>query len=173
MMILEVNNTFDERRMYLLRSDDAGSIEDEAQKPAKEVSKRFKHVWAKDFHVSPFSSRKGHYSLSAVDPFGTESPKPMVFDNTIVLNSSKDHAKLVARVFSDGLPTDPQKASVLQTIQILMGWCWVGFLTSPRILKEAFVLYFKRNLHVWLRPEVLPSSVGRRATTIERFECLS
>lgn len=168
-MILEVNNTFDERRMYLLRSDDNTANSDVVPKPVAGSADRFKHVWPKDFHVSPFSSRKGHYSLSAVDPFGIQSPHPITFDNTIVLKSSKDHAKLVARVFSDGTPVNPQTATWLQTIRVLSSWCWVGFLTAPRILKEAFVLYFKRSLHVWLRPEVLPSSIGRRATVIEKY----
>ncbi|KAF2430206.1 hypothetical protein EJ08DRAFT_589348 [Tothia fuscella] len=172
MMILEVNNTFDEKRMYLLKSDEpeeeaTESLADNEGNLRDKTPGRFKHEWAKDFHVSPFSSRKGNYSLSAIDPFGKNSSFPIVFDNTIVLKSSKDHAKLVARVFSDGVAINPHMATQIEVARVLLSWCWVGFLTAPRILKEAFVLYFKRGLHVWLRPEVLPSSIGRRATQLE------
>jgi DUF1365 family protein len=170
-MILEVNNTFDERRMYLLKAGEYGKTEDDSGFNLKEASQnisRFKNNWPKDFHVSPFSSRKGHYSLSACDPFGTSSAQTLFFDNTIVLKSSKGHPKLVARVFSEGAPIDPLTTSQWGTIRFLLGWFWVGFATSPRILKEAFVLFFKRGLHVWLRPEVLPTSLGRGATSAER-----
>lgn len=67
-MILEVNNTFDERRMYLLRP---GSDDDEMDPDDREKTENalyFKETWQKDFHVSPFNSRKGSYSLRAIDP---------------------------------------------------------------------------------------------------------
>ncbi|KAE9993937.1 hypothetical protein EG327_002271 [Venturia inaequalis] len=164
MMILEVNNTFDERRMYLLRSrsdEEVGSDEIHS-----EPTRKFKNTWAKDFHVSPFNSRKGFYSLTASDAFGDPNSPPN-FDNTIVMRSSKEHAKIIARVFSDGEPVDPTTAGFWNVTWFLMKWGWVGFFTSPRILKEAFKLFFNKKLHVWLRPEVLPTSLGRMATPLE------
>lgn len=164
MMVLEVNNTFDERRMYLLKSTQHEEAENDD--PKDKSKQKFKKTWEKDFHVSPFNSRKGHYSLTASDAFFV-SKAPPNFDNSIVMKSSKDHVKLVARVFSDGAPIDPNKTSFWHTTRFLMRWGWVGIFTFPRILKEAFNLFFRRKLHVWLRPEVLPTSLARTATSIE------
>jgi DUF1365 family protein len=163
-MVLEVNNTFDERRMYLLKSTQAEEVENNVSKG--ESTQIFKNTWEKDFHVSPFNSRRGRYSLTASDAFHNTGAPPN-FDNTIVMKSSKDHAKLVARVFSDGEPIDPTTASFCSVARFLTRWGWVGFFTFPRILKEAFNLFYRRKLHVWLRPEVLPTSLSRMATSLE------
>ena len=166
MMVLEVNNTFDERRMYLL--DATKAPKSATSEPTLSVAKRFKNVWPKDFHVSPFNSRKGSYSLSAVDSFGSgENKKRTNIDNTIVLTSSKDHAKLVARIFSQGLDFNLATITTMQTMLLLSKWFWVGFATYPRIVKEAGALFFRRKLHVWFRPEVSSLSIGRKATSSE------
>ncbi|OJD34803.1 dna-binding wrky domain-containing protein [Diplodia corticola] len=171
MMILEVNNTFGERRMYLLKgsSHDVGDLCDEngTTGHAKQATK-FTDAWVKDFHVSPFNSRKGSYSLTAVDPFNTVQGVSPRIDNNIVLRSSKQHPKLVARVFSDGAPQDPNRLSIRQALYFIGNWWWVGLVTFPRIVKEAYKLYFWRSLEVFFRPEVVPTSIGRDSTTIER-----
>jgi len=159
MMILEVNNTFDERRMYLLQA---------GNEHTSNGATRFSEHWPKDFHVSPFNSRKGSYSLSATDPFVRGSLQAPGVDNTIVLSSSKGHAKLTARLFSSEGPMQPDQVSYGELAIFMIRWCWLGFFTFPRILREAFQLFFMLKLHVWLRPEVVPTSSGRRATTSER-----
>ncbi|KAK7556128.1 hypothetical protein IWX92DRAFT_370363 [Phyllosticta citricarpa] len=155
LMVLEVNNTFDERRMYLLKAD--GDIS------GKQNSNTVKFVetWTKDFHVSPFNSRKGSYALTARDPFYGD-PGMASIDNNIVLRSSEGHAKLVARIFSEKSPTDPRTATTFDSLCFISKWWWVGFVTFPRILREAFKLYFWKKLDVFFRPEVLPTSVGRK-----------
>jgi DUF1365 family protein len=173
-MILEVNNTFDERHIYLLKAGemDAYGVDagENLKDSLKNIPNRFKNVWPKVFHVSPFSSRKGHYSLSAMDLLRNDSsPAQLTFDNTIVLSSSKGHPKLIARVYSEGRATDPLTASPWDVIRFLLGWSWLGFATAPRTLKEAFVLYFWRGLNAWARPEVVPDSLGRQATSDERY----
>ena len=162
MMVLEVNNTFDERRMYLLTANGSKPDDNDEIDPKQEKNGRFKNAWAKDFHVSPFNSRKGHYSLSAADP-----RQDGRIDNTIVLKSSKDHVKLIARIFSEGPSVNPSQLSILDEIGFLGRWFWVGFATFPRILNEAVALFFRKGLHVWFRPEVLPSSIGRNPTSTE------
>jgi hypothetical protein len=168
MMVLEVNNTFGERRLYLLKAEEKAtdeSVPDGFEAPAKAT--RFTNAWDKDFHVSPFNSRKGTYSLTAADPVAALKTGSKVLDNIVVLNSSKAHAKLVARVYSDGDHMDPTNMSTSQVIKLLASWFWVGFLTFPRIIAQAYKLYFERKLHVWFRPEVLASSIGRTHTTSE------
>jgi len=179
-MILEVNNTFDERRMYFLTPNDdlahqidAGSPslaegtarEGDTVTPSRAV---LKQAWPKDFHVSPFNSRKGSYSLVAGDPLlpHMQGIGPVV--NTINLVSSKGHGKLVARLVPDGQAVDPYTMTSFQKLKFLLSWCWVGFLTFPRIVKEAGLLFFQRKLHVWYRPEPLKRSIGRHANSTER-----
>ncbi|KAG9601958.1 DUF1365-domain-containing protein, partial [Aureobasidium melanogenum] len=168
MMVLEVNNTFGERRLYLLKAEEKAtddSVPDGFEAPAKAT--KFTNSWAKDFHVSPFNSRKGTYSLTAADPVAALKSGSKVLDNLVVLNSSQAQAKLVARVYSDDDYMNPTAMSTSQTIKTLASWFWVGFLTFPRILTQAYKLYFKRKLHVWFRPEVLASSIGRTHTSSE------
>jgi hypothetical protein len=168
MMVLEVNNTFGERRLYLLKAEEKAtdeSVPDGFDAPAKAT--KFTNAWDKDFHVSPFNSRKGTYSLTAADPVAALKTGSKVLDNIVVLNSSKAHAKLVARVYSDGDHMDPTNMSTSQVMKLLASWFWVGFLTFPRIIAQAYKLYFKRRLHVWFRPEVLASSIGRTHTASE------
>jgi DUF1365 family protein len=172
-MILEVNNTFGERRMYLL---DGSSMPSPPSTPESEISglplpdgvkARFTDLWMKDFHVSPFNSRKGSYALKALNPFPYATYANPVIDNTITLKSSKDHAKLVARVNSTGKALDPDEMGIWGTARFVFSWGWVGFVTFPRILKEAYKIYFKRKLDVWFRPEVHYTSIGRSPSSSE------
>ncbi|KAH0198053.1 DUF1365-domain-containing protein, partial [Aureobasidium melanogenum] len=168
MMVLEVNNTFGERRLYFLKAEEKAtddSVPDGFEAPAKAT--KFTNSWTKDFHVSPFNSRKGTYSLTAADPVAALKSGSKVLDNLVVLNSSQAQAKLVARVYSDNDYMDPTAMSTSQILKTLASWFWVGFLTFPRILTQAYKLYFKRKLHVWFRPEVLASSIGRTHTSSE------
>jgi len=175
-MILEVNNTFDERRLYLLKGGNADDavIDEEADMPTSDLRKCSKQLtfsdrWAKDFHVSPFNSRKGSYSLRAIDPLAEfELSGHVRIDNTIVLRSSKEHPKLVARVFSEGEAKDPAKISVSESVRFIGRWCWVGFATFPRIVWQAAKLSLRKKLHVWYRPEVTDASIGRPYTKDEK-----
>ncbi|TKA63706.1 hypothetical protein B0A55_10384, partial [Friedmanniomyces simplex] len=90
-MILEVNNTFDERRMYLLKGGEVKGeeMDDGSDRPFNGAGKTSKQLvftdsWTKDFHVSPFNSRKGSYSLRATDPLAEyEQTGRVRIDNTI------------------------------------------------------------------------------------------
>jgi len=126
-----------------------------------------KQSWPKDFHVSPFNSRKGGYSLIAPDPLGPFMQGTGPITSTINLVSSKGHPKLVARLIPDGPAIDPYGMTAIQKLKFLASWWWVGFVTFPRIVKEASVLFFRRNLHVWFRPEPLKSNIGRLADSTE------
>jgi hypothetical protein len=175
-MILEVNNTFDERRMYLLTPDDPQRQADLSPRAEPNQTLRtdrnprravFKESWPKDFHVSPFNSRKGSYRLTATDPLHPSMQGTGPISATIALMSSKEHLKLVASLSSTGTAIDPCSMTALQKIRFLSSWWWVGLLTFPRILAEAFRLIVQRNLHVWLRPEPLKGTINRRPTATE------
>lgn len=175
-MILEVNNTFGERRIYLLNGSSPSSAPQTPDSTADAelgssiflgTKSRFTDIWMKDFHVSPFNSRKGSYTLRAQNPFPYAGYDTPMIDNTITLKSSKDHAKVVARLSCVSPSLDPSTFGALDSIWFIMRWWWVGFVTFPRILKEAFNLFYKRSLHVWFRPEVLSPSLGRLPTLSE------
>lgn len=187
-MILEVNNTSDERRIYLLKAPDLdftpkdingtpGLAEREDFKKTTAIvsdieiqpSSKLGSKWAKDFHVSPFNSRKGSYTLSAHDPFYPALSGKGSINNVVNLLSSKDHVKMVTRIFSTAESIDPSLLNLLGRLKFIASWWWVGLVTFPRVVHEAGKLFFRRKLHVWRRPEVLEGSIGRQETGDERY----
>ena len=199
-MIAEVNNTFDERRMYFLKEKHSGNclqrINDMAPGAVNESEEfekgYFRHAWPKDFHVSPFSSRKGSYVLKARDPTaliiqqpaGRKNLKEEIIDINASLLSSKGHVKLVTRLSSTGAPLDPIHMSPMEFLVFFSSWWWIGLMTcesllpiahltlnvmwkDPRIVLQAIKLAHRRGLSIWYRPEVRPSAVPRRATSSE------
>ena len=162
-MVLEVNNTFDERRMYFMKrmQESHSALADRVYTK----SAVFRSKWSKDFHVSPFNSRKGSYSLKSFDPFWVPD-RPRV-DNAITLSSSSDHGKIVAKLFSSAAPIRALRLTARQKLAIAAQWWWVGLITYPRIVKEAGKLFFLRRLHVWFRPEVVKTGIGRSETSRE------
>jgi DUF1365 family protein len=172
-MILEVNNTFDERRMYFLPSD-ADSRRRRGSPPAEEPEQgkcspqTFKQAWPKDFHVSPFNSRKGSYTVTATDPLSPTMQGIGPVSVAINLLSSKGHLKLVTKLFSVGTAIDPAGMTPSHKLRFLATWCWVGLLTYSRILKEAYRLFVHRRLHVWFKPEPLAGTTPRRASPTEQ-----
>lgn len=169
--MLEVNNTFGERRPYLVLG---GTTEDGARISSHEATQpvisatQVKSSWQKDFHVSPFNSRNGSYSLLAKDPFKGNMESFCGIDVSLNLVSSKGQSKLFAQLHSEGEAIAASQMGLLHKIQFVLSWFWVGFLTFPRIIKEAASLYFYHQLHVWYRPEPLKDSLGRLANTTEK-----
>jgi DUF1365 family protein len=159
-MILEVNNTFDERRMYLMERKAHSS-------GADDLEVKFSQEWPKDFHVSPFNDRGGAYCVQSVDPFNSSINGLHKIDNNIVLKSADGKPKIVARVFSTEPGIDARTINIWNAFLFVLRWWWVGFMTNPRILKEAQALWAKK-LQVYYRPEVLSSSIGRKETADER-----
>lgn len=99
-MILEVNNTFGERRMYLLMREEPPMRGKKAT--AAGGTTWFTQKWPKDFHVSPFNSRKGSYKLRANDPLAPNMQGTGPISVSVFLCSSHGHDKIVARLFSRG-----------------------------------------------------------------------
>jgi hypothetical protein len=189
-MILEVNNIFDGRHMYFLmppeRSPDEisysreGTAIPEALLPLQNGTDefvstglprkptRFTNSWTKELHVSPFNSRKGTYALVAYDPLYPSMSGQGSVDNTITLKSSKAYSKLVARIFSESMPVDPQTMSTWRKLKFLLSWWWVGLVTYPRIVQETGKLFSIERLYVWFRPKPLKTSIGRHADATEQ-----
>ena len=144
-MIAEVNNTFGERRMYFLQERNAGDflprVHDISLGAATEAENfgdgHFRHAWPKDFHVSPFNSRKGSYLLKARDPTAlivhqpadNRSVKEEIIDIRASLLSSKGHIKLVTRLSSTGALLDPFHMSFMEFLIFFSSWWWIGLMT--------------------------------------------
>ncbi|KAH7360352.1 hypothetical protein BKA65DRAFT_421350 [Rhexocercosporidium sp. MPI-PUGE-AT-0058] len=161
-MILEVNNTYDEKRPYLVHRD----FPEESKPPCSRL--RIKGYREKDLYVSPFNSRKGQYTVSASDPLGPGMDGFYGIDITITLKSSKGNPKLVARLFSEGKAVDPYLLGSIPKVIFLARWFWVGFATVPRIVKEAIRLLYRRKLQMQEKPEPLIGTLGRHATSTEQ-----
>lgn len=150
---------------------------------------KFKQTNPKDFHVSPFNSRKGSYVLSTADP-----AKDGQISITITLRSSKGKAKLVARWWSDTPAINPSCLSRTRSLWLLVSWGWTILITcmslslvpitddqskleclterlhiDPRIVLQAVWLAQVRKLHIWYRPEPRESAVSRVPTSSEAF----
>lgn len=172
-MVLEVNNTFGERRMYLLQLEGTKREADpdaSSSGASAGAYKTFVYVnnWSKDFHVSPFNDRQGSYSLQAVDPLAEYQDNGQIrIDNTIILRTPESQPKIVARICSDGETCEAMSISTPKLAQFVMAWWWVGFLTFPRIVWEARKLFFQKKIRVWYRPEVVDTSVARAYTEDE------
>ncbi|UKZ73034.1 hypothetical protein TrVFT333_000673 [Trichoderma virens FT-333] len=167
-IVLEMNNIFGERRPYLVIRDTA---DDATRISSKETSHStpawVKASWKKDFHMSPFNSRKGSYSMLARDPFEGNMESFSGIDIALDLVSSKGQSKVATRLLSDGTPIDASQMGSLKKAEFALTWFWVVFLTFPRIVREAASLFFYHQLHVWYRPEPLKDSLGRLANSTE------
>lgn len=158
-----MNNTFDERRPYILLRD----ATDEPRHVAHDHRLRIKGSRMKDFHVSPFNSRDGYYSVLTSDPLGPGMDGCRGIDVTITLNSSQSQPKLVARLRSDGPAVDPAHLGPVSKLTFVARWFWVGFATLPRIFWQAAVLLYRQKSDMWNKPEPLAGTLGRRATSVE------
>ncbi|KAI1208158.1 uncharacterized protein F4807DRAFT_431810 [Annulohypoxylon truncatum] len=147
-VVAEVNNTFDERRMYLF--------------PARDHSDVFKQTLAKDFHVSPFNSRKGSYALCTSNPANEED-----ISVSITLRSSKGHPKLIARWWSTAYVINPSNYPTRLALWFLARWCWTVLITYPRIVFQAMLLAQVHKLSIWYRPEPQGSTIPRHANSSE------
>lgn len=115
-MILEVNNTFDERRMYFMERKNSPG-----EQAGKELNV-FVNSWPKDFHVSPFNERGGNYTLKAIDPFAPGFLGKGLIDNTITISSSDGRSKIVARVFSQKPSMLASSVNRVQAMQFVCSW---------------------------------------------------
>lgn len=153
-VVLEVNNTFSEKHVYVLQqaqfTDRVRSGYDMAQ------------TFPRRFHVSPFNDRSGSYQLQCGDPFRSTQ---VSVDMHLTLLESDGSKKLTAQVNSTrpGMST----SETLRCLWTLLQFGSAVFLTVPRILYQAYVLHYGKKLAVYLRPEPFedPGAIGRQAAS--------
>ncbi|KAI1002211.1 hypothetical protein K3495_g5996 [Podosphaera aphanis] len=168
-LILEVNNTFDERHNYFLASpsmSESKQMLPEDNDSSKSI--RYSSKWPKEFYVSTFNDRSGSYSLSCTDPFAPHLTGDGQINLTITL-SDPSHLKpmIVTRLFSTIPPLDPVNLSLGEKTRFLTKWWWVGFATFPRTLREAYTLFFCKKMPWAFRPEPRRNTTPRHADETE------
>ncbi len=129
-MVVEVNNTFGERHIY---------IPDKTE-PSAESDETRKYHTQKAFHVSPFNNMEGSYEFFFSLP-NTE------LDIRINLIRDKDIA------FSAWLRGTSLALTSTNLLKMMIRHPMVPHLTKPRIFLEAARLYFAKNLKYHEKPE--------------------
>lgn len=145
--VAEVNNTFQERHLYVLP----------ASTPAD--PQRVAHFEApKAFHVSPFNDLQGTYSFA----FSPPTPR-LAIDVNIVREG-----QVVFRSRMEGSPVPFTAANLRRT---LARYPLTAALTVPRIMAQAGRLYFQKKLPVFTKPVPQSPMTIRTAppTAVERL----
>ncbi|CZR69496.1 uncharacterized protein PAC_19396 [Phialocephala subalpina] len=166
-LVLEVNNTSDERHVYFLEPNTQTLPPKEGQDLE---FKRYTGSWSKDFYVSTFSDRAGKYSAAVYDPLFPFMSRSGSINCTITLSSADQRPMLIARVYSAGQALDPSSMSIWAKIKFLASWWWVGFMTFfPRTVYQAFILFFRKGMAWVSRPEPRKETTPRHAHPAEVF----
>lgn len=160
-MVLEVNNTFGEKHLYILHSDNP------ANPPARK-GYTFAGEMEKTFHISPFNHRSGNYNIQVRDPLDSFSSEGSRVDMHMVVLARDGTKSMVARAFSVSPSFDMITGNTWKGLGIVITWGYNTFLAVPETMYEAWKLYRKKAV-VYTRPEVLVGSGQRDATKAERF----
>ncbi|KAI8916071.1 hypothetical protein EDD86DRAFT_244027 [Gorgonomyces haynaldii] len=153
--LLEVNNTFKEKHLYLCF--DKTEID---TKQGYDKSYRIE----RSFHVSPFNNRSGVYEAHVMADGVNLDVLLNIFDYTDTTSKPTDLERrllLTARVSGDAKTLDTAALVYLLTFFPLN--C---MLTVPRIMYEASRLSFAKKLPVYPRPN--PGTKGDGATVVTR-----
>ncbi|RGP68110.1 cyclopropane-fatty-acyl-phospholipid synthase [Fusarium longipes] len=170
-IIVEMQNIFEERHCYFVTRNfetEAKHIQDGNLNSQELQPAQIKATVQKEFHFSPFNSRKGSYSVLASDPLGPDMRGFRELDITLSLFSSKGYPKLVAKLISENPAIDPCEMNIAQKVSFTWTWFWSVVLTLPRFVKEYISLFYRHNLHFWYRPEPRKNSTGRSSNVVER-----
>lgn len=166
-LVLEVNNTFDERHSYFLEPSSNSLARPSSSTTS---STRYTSKWPKDFYVSTFNDRSGCYSLSLIDPFAPVLTGTGYINTNITLSGpSNTKAMIVTLLQSTSGPLNPASMSLFEKIRFLLSWWWVGFATFPRTLQQAFILFFRKKMPWAFRPEPRRKTISRPADDTEKL----
>ena len=152
-LVLEVNNTFQERFAYHVKLSEKSTIERDAITIV--ASKCIKELY-----VSPFNSLEGEYSISTIDPLATISGETPL-NSRISLMTPKGKTKLVASIRSKGPGIKLSALRQREKYRIALSWGWVGLLIGPRIVFEAMeLLRLRRRLPMQPQPLAPKEGIG-------------
>ncbi|KAF8510470.1 hypothetical protein BU17DRAFT_55341 [Hysterangium stoloniferum] len=144
--VLEVHNTFGERHVYVL--DAANS------KEVTHDSFHYQWTFPRQFHVSPFNDRSGHYLCQMIPPSRPPSDTPLPHPRPIIkltlLTAPPQSSKKLVAVQRSVSCTPLSNWNLLSTLICSP----LGLLLAlPRIIYQAYLLHYHKRLDVYARPE--------------------
>jgi DUF1365 family protein len=160
LIVLEVMNTFSERHLYLLRSDDP-------RNPPPRKGYAFAGTMEKVFHISTFNHRSGSYVIHVRDPLLPDNKVDDKVDVHMVVYNKEGQKSMVARAFSTTGSFDALSGKTLYGWWIALTWGCNSFLALPETFYEAWKLY-RKGTKTHVRPEPFHGSIRRKATRMER-----
>jgi DUF1365 family protein len=162
-IIPELNTSYGERRMWLVRQLRTPKPDSTSKKPSLYT---FRGHFEKDIHVSPFMPSSGAYTIDTSDPCASSSNKLEIL---VTLTKPEGGPLILTRVSSTGSGLDVSAASMWEKLSFLARWCYVPTTTvmTYRILSQAARIYTKAP-RVWKRPEPKKTALGKPARAVER-----
>ncbi|OJJ96028.1 hypothetical protein ASPACDRAFT_1907093, partial [Aspergillus aculeatus ATCC 16872] len=186
-MIMEINNSYDEKRNYFFRVergenpipatekgnetdnprflDSASTIRTTSSHPK---STYYKGTWQKFIFASPFEKVDGAIANRFMDLAHGAAWKP----NATLLNtntlSPEGKVKMVTRITCCGAPLDPAQMGFTDLARIALRWTLPGVLTTPYIVLEALRIRWKGLMKMMDKTPVRSGSIGRHPTRAER-----
>ncbi|KAL5041691.1 hypothetical protein BDW71DRAFT_201176 [Aspergillus fruticulosus] len=180
-LILEVNNSFWERKIVLLHlGQRSGEVRPAAAQQHRihnlpvhfhfSVSqhKYYRSRWEKDIFVSPFEMVDGFYNTTVRDPCLAGLNEHSSFHSAITLCTPKGDKKIAGVVNSCAKPLDPMVASGPVFAWFLVRWAYISMLSISRIHFQALRAFMTGSLTYYRRPEVRSTNICREATRLER-----
>lgn len=189
-MIMEINNSFYEKRNFFFRLSTEQSIDTPESPEAKVLevpargsrelhqlrflsskpgSKTYKGSWEKQIFASPFEKVGGTMAASFADPLRPDSNPKGPLQSTLSSLTPDGKVKVTSRLSSWGQPVSPLSGSLWEIAKFLLRWTHVGVFSAYRIVKEALRVRFRGNLEYLQRPEVRRGSAPRKETEVEVY----
>ncbi|RPD77161.1 hypothetical protein L226DRAFT_459950 [Lentinus tigrinus ALCF2SS1-7] len=168
-VVLEIHNTFGEKHVHVLET---GVGEDAGCPPG------YHHQWtfARDFHVSPFNDRLGHYTVSVNAPPAPSSPELAPSSLRPKIRIHLHAASSPSPPPSSDADAGPSKSTVgplkltatlfarravpltsTNLLRALARYPLALFLSFARILYHAWILHYVKRLDVFPRPDPKPA----------------
>ncbi|MDZ8119305.1 DUF1365 domain-containing protein [Pontiella agarivorans] len=123
-MVAEVNNTFKERHLYIMKSDGTFPV-------------KCRH--SKRFHVSPFNPMDGHYEFTFSEP-----GEQLRIGIRLIRN---EQTVLDAALWGTG-----RELTTSNLWKTVLPHPFTAALTMPRILVQAAILHYRKKLQVFRKP---------------------
>lgn len=158
-MVVEVNNTFGERHIYI------------PEKTSRESESGENIIYSakKAFHVSPFNNLEGEYEFSFSTPKNNPENNPENEPGNKPENKINIRIDLVRdndKAFSANLWGKPLELTSFNLLKTMIRHPIVPHMTKPRIFMEAARLYFSKKLKYHDKPEpVSPMTIKRISKT--------
>lgn len=186
-LILEINNSYWEKRNILLRikptsdklktseSPETSRYLDKGQSvqslPSATKAKFYGGEWQKYIFASPFEKVDGLVSQRMMDPLDPDAWKPDAsFSNMTTLEESGE-VRMTTRLTCDSSPIDPTAMSWSDVAKLVLRWTLPGMMTTPEIIFKALKIRFLGRMKMNSKPPVRSGSVGRPIQKLEMYVC--